>query len=202
MRANIARLSATGPIARSTGPRGRVHSFEPEPENRAALRRNIRLNRYRNVTVHPEAILDESGAARLYIHTENRGDHRVYPDPDYPRDSIEVPTASLDDLFAGHGRLDVVKLDVQGVEWRAVRGMHNVIEDNPAITIVTEFWPEGIVGSGGDPRAFLAELHEIGFAPLHIHAARRTVDCVRDEVLMERCRSAYYINLLLRRPRA
>lgn len=51
--------------ARGVGPAGRVHAFEPLPENLAFLRRHVRLNRLGNVSVHGWAVWSASGLLRF-----------------------------------------------------------------------------------------------------------------------------------------
>jgi hypothetical protein len=56
-----------------------------------------------------------------------------------------------------------VKMDVEGAEPRAWRGMERVIADNPGIEIVLEWSASHFRRSGEDPNAFMAAIQAVGF---------------------------------------
>lgn len=56
---NIGWFAVVG--SKLVGPSGRVLTFEPDPFNVRLLRRNLRLNKCRNVTLHPVALSDRTG---------------------------------------------------------------------------------------------------------------------------------------------
>jgi hypothetical protein len=59
--------------------------------------------------------------------------------------------------------VDVVKLDVQGVEESAVRGMEALLARSPSVVLSLEFWPPGMALAGGNPRATLDYYRSLGF---------------------------------------
>ncbi len=60
-----------------TGPEGCVIAIEPHPANARLLRRNLRRNRARNVTVIEAAAWNEPGTVTSSESGDNTGDHRV-----------------------------------------------------------------------------------------------------------------------------
>ncbi|MGH9882500.1 MAG: FkbM family methyltransferase, partial [Pyrinomonadaceae bacterium] len=50
----------------------------------------------------------------------------------------------LDDYFKPGERVDLIKMDIQGYELHALRGANRVLEDNPDIKLLIEFWPYGL----------------------------------------------------------
>lgn len=150
-------------FARLVGPQGRVFAFEPDPRNFALLKLNVRQNGYTNVTLVPKAVAAKAGHVRLYRSQENRGDHRIY-DSNENRESVDVETMVLDEYFADDpGRIDFVKMDIQGAEASAMEGMQNILTRNRQVRIATEFWPRGIRLCGNDPERFLRGLLQLGF---------------------------------------
>lgn len=151
-------------FARQVGQHGHVYAFEPDPHNFNLLRRNVLQNGYSNVTCVPCAVSDRSGAVRLYRNDGNRGDHRIYDSRD-GREAVETACIALDDYFADVARpVNFIKMDIQGAEARALRGMQRVIERGAAdLRMVTEFWPRGLTLCGDDPRQFLEVLRSLGF---------------------------------------
>lgn len=103
----------------------RVHCFEPGPSTRETLERNVAANGLGEyVAVHPYAVSDRRGVVELM-----RADspvHRSLFANDYARggsDEVEtLPLAEALDL-AGGGRVDLLKVDVEGAEIEIVEGM-------------------------------------------------------------------------------
>lgn len=154
-------------LARRVGPVGRVLAFEPDPTNLAALAENVNVNGYRNIDIFPLAVSCISGPISLHKCVDNGGDHRLWGD-DQSRTQVAVQAATLDDLFGpAHPRVSLIKMDIQGSELAALKGMSRFLAGQTHLAIVAEFWPRGILGADGDPVEFLVRLAEAGFR-LHI----------------------------------
>lgn len=150
-------------FARQVGPQGRVFAFEPAPGTLALLEQNIRLNGYHNVTLIPRAVSDVAGRARLYVDETNVGDSRIYDSRD-GRPFVPIETVRLDDALAGHlGAIHFIKMDIQGAEYAALRGMLGLLQAHPEAKLVTEFWPYGLKTFGVEPEAYLHLLLEQSF---------------------------------------
>jgi FkbM family methyltransferase len=153
-------------FAELVGEHGRVLAFEPDPTNFRLLEKNVRIHGFTNVVLVPQAVHDRTGDIRLFLNASNRGDHRIYDSQD-GRTSIPIKAVRMDDYLAGHGgRVDFIKMDIQGAEPGAIRGMPSLLERNRRLKILMEFWPKGISGMGNDPKAFF-ELIMIRFAYIY-----------------------------------
>ncbi|MBI1975931.1 MAG: FkbM family methyltransferase [Candidatus Omnitrophica bacterium] len=183
------------------GPEGKVVAIEPEPESRVFLKRTLALNNFHNVEIITEALSDKKGTSRLYLCKENRGDNRLYEDRDSrERGSICVQTTTLDSLLQQLGvlnKVDLIKMDIQGAECLVLRGMKQTLSGNPAVVVVTEFWPQGIRNAGGDPVEFLNELREMGFQMYHLTGQAQNIERVRDfQRLIREFHGRRYTNLV------
>ena len=154
-------------FAHWVGPAGMVHAIEPEPTALALLRQNVEVNGCTQVRIHPLALSDRAVSATLYQSAINLGDHRLAPAAE-ERDTVTIQTACLDDLVTDEA-VDWIKLDIQGWEAAALRGMPRTLERNPGVRIVMEYWPEGIVRAGDDPARMLEDLTRRGFACALFH---------------------------------
>ena len=67
----------------------------------------------------------------------------------------------MDELVSG--RVDVVKIDVQGYEPEVIRGMTRIARENPRIRLVIEFWPAALRARGISPESVLAEYRAAGY---------------------------------------
>lgn len=116
-------------FAQWAGTGGRVYAFEPAPESRAALERQIALNEVeKQVIVRPEAIAASSGA-RKFRANGIQGDNRLISPAAGPVDrTVDVAVTSIDDFCTRECIVpDVIKLDVEGAELDALRGARRTI---------------------------------------------------------------------------
>jgi FkbM family methyltransferase len=144
------------------GAGGRVLAFEPNPRNFELLQANVRNRGLENVSCFPWAVGAENGSANLYLSDENSGDHRIVPAED-SRETVEVRVVALDSVAEVAAPLHAVKIDVQGTEEAAVRGMERLLASSPDVFLMLEFWPHGISRAGGDPRRVLDYYRSLGF---------------------------------------
>lgn len=135
--ANIGYYTVIG--AHLVGPTGRVHCFEPHAGIRTRLHDNIVRNGYQNVTVHAEALSDHTGTVTFFAvneDDENQGTSSILPGSGR-RAGEPVPSLTLDDFLAGvgPGRVDVIKMDVEGAELQVIAGARRTLtaDDAPAL---------------------------------------------------------------------
>lgn len=159
-------------FAKAVGGTGRVFAFEPDVDNFALLKKNVEINGYKNVIVEQKAVSDLTSKVRLYLSEDNKGDHRIYDSHDHRR-SVEIGSVSLDDYFKDYtGKINFIKMDIQGSEERAMKGMFKVLEGNKNIKIVTEFWPAGLKKSDCEPASFLNIFTKLNFTLYNFNALR------------------------------
>jgi FkbM family methyltransferase len=113
--------------ARRVGPQGFVYAFEPLADNVAAIRRNVRLNGFANVTVHQVAVDARSGEGELLLTAWDGGSSLATAAgaPAQPLQRHTVRVVALDDLIQQEGLRPptLVKIDVEGVEGGVLAGM-------------------------------------------------------------------------------
>ncbi len=141
-----------------------VHAFEPDPQFRARLKQNISLNKRDKVNVHGWAISENDGAMTLYTD----GSHGTSPTlfASEGRGSVEVVVRSIDSAIAT-GELPpphVVKLDIEGAEIKALRGMMKLLSaPGKPRKIFIEVHPPFIEQFGDDPAELEAILTSSGY---------------------------------------
>ncbi len=145
------------------GTTGKVFAFEPDLGNFSILKGNLDANHCLNVIPEQEALSDETGNGKLYLNRENRGDHRIFAS-EKKQKSVAVRTVCLDDyLERFQQRIDFVKIDVQGAEYRVLRGMEKTLRRSPNVKILMEYWPYALRAAGAEPRTTLEFLSRMGF---------------------------------------
>jgi FkbM family methyltransferase len=134
-------------LSRCVGPKGVVHSFEPDPDNFMRLGRATR--KLPNVRACAAVVGEHSGETVLYISDDLNVDHRAYVSEGNARRAVQVGMVALDDYFKPGERVDLLKLDIQGYELNALQGAKRVIRENSDIKLLLEFWPYGLKQAGG-----------------------------------------------------
>lgn len=133
-------------LSRCVGSTGVVHSFEPSPENFRRLQSATR--KLANVRISQAAVGEHSGKSMLYISDKLNVDHRTYITKEDARDAVSIDIVALDDYFKPGQRVDLIKMDIQGYELHALRGATRVLQENPNISLLLEFWPLGLQQAG------------------------------------------------------
>jgi FkbM family methyltransferase len=120
--------------ARLVGRDGHVYAFEPSPRTAAALRRNVELNEFENITVVEAAVSDREGTMAFDAVGEVAQDARLVPCGRHG--TIEVRVMTIDSFIAeGARRPTLVKVDVEGHENQTVRGMVGTLRSTRPIVV-------------------------------------------------------------------
>lgn len=115
----------------------RVVACEPTPATADRLARNVAISGFDHVTVERIALSDRAGEALLRIERGHCGSNRLGSGD---AEGIRVPIETLDALDARSrlGRVDFIKIDVEGHECEVAAGARSVLErDRP--TLMVEF---------------------------------------------------------------
>ena len=183
--------------AHLVGDEGKVFAFEPDPYNFSLLCKNIEINGYRNVIPVREAIFSKSGKVKLFLDKNNLGGHSLSEANVDISGSITIEATSLDDYFKNiDGKIDVVKMDVQGLEMDVLEGMTNTINQNDNLQIITEFWPMGLRNSGSSPAGFLNKLIKCGFT---LHQIEQYVEPISVDHLLRLCSGKKFTTILCKK---
>jgi FkbM family methyltransferase len=144
-------------------PDGRVYAFEPDPRLFAALKENVQRNCATNVDLFNVALASQRAKLTLRAGRFNRGDNRIVPNDLASPETVGVDAMPLDQVIAG-GRLDLLKVDVQGFEVQVLRGAQHLMQANTDLVIFLEFWPHGLRTAGSAPEELLETLLGAGFS--------------------------------------
>ncbi len=174
--------------ARAVGPAGRVIAVEPNPNTLAALRRNIDANPVgAPVTVVPVALGAAAGSGSLFV--TPAGDTSSLQPPGIEAREVPVDVRTVDELVDGDP-VDVVKLDLEGSEVEALRGMRRLIGRSRP-TIFVECNPEALTAAGTSVDELLGELvaydYDVRWIDERGRALRSVETAPRDDYVNLRC---------------
>lgn len=129
----------TNLAAHIVGSDGFVLAIEPMDKNVQLIYRSLERNGFQHVRVHACAASDRMALVALTTDPGTSNGQILTVDSLAPR-VVYTQTRPLDELAADLGRIDLVKMDVEGYELFAWRGFRMTLEKhNPAI--ITEFHP-------------------------------------------------------------
>lgn len=158
---------------------GKVIAFEPEPNNFRLLKRNIKLNKMEaNVIPLQLAASDTARKSQLHLSDSNRGDNRLAPSAT----EIFSKTTSVDcqplDSYLNEKysalipSISFIKMDVQGHETFALKGMKNILRSND-LRLLIEFSPHMLRNAGSSAQELLNFMASHDYQPVLV---RSTVD--------------------------
>lgn len=112
----------TSIAADAVGPSGRVIAVEPIPAMIDRLQFNLAANGFRNVSLFKVAISDAPGTAVLNISDGNYGSSSLVQVVCSGRRPLEVDVMTLEQVVVASGvnRVDLLKIDVEGFEDKAL----------------------------------------------------------------------------------
>jgi len=182
-------------LSRCLGPAGVVHSFEPSPENFRRLQ--SATGKLTNVRVCRAAVGEHTGKSTLYLSDKLNVDHRSYITEEDSRDSVPIDIVALDDYFKPGQRVDLIKMDIQGYELHALRGAMRVLQENPDINLLLEFWPFGLEQAGVHWEELIEKLRSFGMEITVVRISGLVPFDTRDVQL----EASWYVNLFAKRRR-
>ena len=152
--------------ARAVGPTGRVLAFEASAGNANLVQANTLLNGCLQVEVQPFALADRRQVFR-YIRAQGTNGYLAPVHPgEVPDDgeSIEfVQAFRLDDLAVLVGRVDAIKLDVEGSEGLVLDGARALIERDRPILLTELAEVQLLHRSSMDASEYLGRLQRLGY---------------------------------------
>jgi FkbM family methyltransferase len=177
------------PAGAAVAPGGRVYAFEPEPNNLSYLRRNLAENAIENVEVLPVCVGDRPGAITLYLAEGGIGTHSIGK---VGAQSIEVDVVCIDDVLRDVVP-DVIKIDIEGYEPAALRGMSRILTAARP-TVLIEFNAEALKRCGFSPTEFFDSLTaQFPFVYVFRGSELKSLDAAGRALV----RDSTYANLLL-----
>jgi len=161
-----------GPLC---GTSGVVHAFEANPLLIAHLRGSSELNEsHSRIVVNAVAVGSESGKVLRLYDPERIGGSSLYPlDWLNAESSVLVPVTTIDEYRRANSikRIDVMKIDIEGAELDAFRGMEETFQVCPPALIICELILVSVERSDVDPIKIVDFLEAKGYEARYIRDA-------------------------------
>lgn len=141
------------------GEKGKIHCFEPDTTNFNHLKKTT--SSYKNIIINNKAVGPKTEKLKIYTSKELNVDHRTYKPEEYDKE-IEIDAVSIDDYLKGE-KVAFIKMDIQGFEMEAIKGMKETLKSNPKVKIISEFWPYGLRKAGSSVTDYYKLLQDLNF---------------------------------------
>jgi FkbM family methyltransferase len=158
---------------------GRVVAFEPFPETFARLRRNVEVAGVKSVTPVDVALSNVTERRSMFARESALG-YTTFAETDRAKTqgvvTIEetVECATFDSMWTelGGGKIDLVKMDIEGAELLVLDGMTESLTNRLFTHLFIEVHPKQIRALGGEPTRVAELLAEHGYRLLERREGR------------------------------
>ena len=145
-------------LARFVGTDGKVVAVEANPHNYEAGLRNCKLNDARNVEVVHAAVSDSSDPVEINYRVNGQVD-----DGSGQWGRIAVPSVGVDELTRRFGAPDVLFIDVEGFEAKALTGGSETLERHRPDIFIEMHAGCGLEKFGGSVQSITDRLQTLGY---------------------------------------
>ena len=133
-------------LSKLTGAQGKVISFEADKQNFKHLTND--LSGFKNVVFNNTAVSDKEGSITIYTSHRLNVDNRTYK-PEKYKSEYQVNCTSLDEYLKDKPDVDFIKMDIQGAEFMALKGMNTILNENERMVLLTELSPHFLMLCSG-----------------------------------------------------
>ena len=160
-------------------PEARVFAFEPDPQILPHLERNVRSNGFEGrIEIVRSAISDRSGTTRM---TAGLGASGYVLEPAAAEPAIDVACTTLDEFVEQRalGRVDLVKVDIEGHEERMLAGSRRTLNELRPL-LVLELAAALLSRSGGSRDRVAQQLSEARYSLYDVGFSNDTIAFPRE----------------------
>jgi len=148
--------------SKCVGPEGRVFAFEPLPENIKTIRSQSELNQISNCTLVDVAVSDQIGEIELF-EGEDTSTASITPRVESQGNTHLVRTITLDEFVRTAPSPDIIKIDIEGAEIRALQGSLGLLGSKRSPKILIEFHGDDIAERS------MSLLRDLGYTLWHLN---------------------------------
>lgn len=147
------------------GEKGKVYAFEPDLRNFKLLQKNIKLNNCQNVFPYKIGLADQDKIAKLLSDKANPGESRLAVTKDEKAISQKIKITTLN-KFASLKRIkrfDVIKIDIEGAEIKALKGAQEALSKIKKVTLFIECNTRALERFSNSYQDLITILNQLGF---------------------------------------
>jgi hypothetical protein len=147
------------------------------------------------VLTFQKAVSDKNERLDFYLSARSRSTSSLFSEERNAR-KIQIEAVSLDDFLDDRVSVDIVKMDIEGGEVRALKGMGRLLKRSPRVTMFVECNPQALQHAGSSVKELFQVLRDYGFHALVIDEEAK---CLR-MLEIGAIEGVKYVNLFCQRP--
>jgi FkbM family methyltransferase len=171
-------------LSHVVGPKGKVYAFEPVPPTFEILSKNIAKSSVKgHVVLNECALSDHQGSAKIYVPISQSTEasltgHAYASWVSQQVETFDCRLETLDNYVeVNHiGRVDFVKIDVEGAEMLVLRGMERILRSQSPPVLMLEAFPSWMEDFGFTLSDMFNLLSEHGYV-VYFLGKRNLVPC-------------------------
>jgi FkbM family methyltransferase len=154
-------------------PSARIHSFEPNSSTFNLLEMNVKENSCPNVTLTKAAASDREGTTLLQVPPSASIFGRILPTEETIDDEARFLNANTSQVSclrladycrkAGVAQIDFIKMDIEGHELAALRGLEPLLSERRVKSLYVETIEANHTRAGSSFSAFVRFINECGY---------------------------------------
>ena len=152
-------------LVASNSPSTKIISFEPVKDLFQNMNDNISLNNIKNISTINAAVGEINGEKELFVSaSDNLGMSSFRQPENYSGKKEKIKVVTIDDWYktSGLSKIDIIKLDIEGSELAALKGMKEVLQTQKPVLIV-EINPETLSMFNLQPSDIYVYLNQFNF---------------------------------------
>jgi FkbM family methyltransferase len=144
---------------------GKVYSFEPSSFIIERLKENVALNNCSNIIINQLGLSDKEEVLNLSFTGNNTGGATVYKKAGSTEYSEKINLIPFDDYYSLNriGKIDVIKVDIEGGELGFLKGAEKAIAENFRLIVVLEMMDEHFRAAGYSAGHLFDYMRNLGF---------------------------------------
>ena len=150
--------------AKKVGQNGKVYSFEPSKREYERLTQCIPINHVDNIVHYNLALSEQQGAIYFFTDEFHTGLNSIEEDSG-GQTNEKVICARLDEVVKD-GKIDLIKIDVEGAELKVLRGTERLLKTKHVQKLIIEITPKFLAKYGDSKEAVFDFLLKHDYYPV------------------------------------
>jgi len=123
--------------------KGKIYAIEPIPKNNKLLNENVKLNKYKNISIFQYAIGDKNEIGIMNISDKCNWSSFTKNPNTKVLEEIKVPLITLDKFIEKNVKKNpsLIRMDVEGYECQILKGMKKMLKEGKPLKIFMELHP-------------------------------------------------------------
>jgi FkbM family methyltransferase len=157
------------PMASLIGGGGHLYCFEPIPRVFLQLAQNlVSAGVIHQASLHVQALSSQAGTVEFLVDDANTALSHIRHEETSSLRSLQVPTVTLD-AMVGPGRIDFIKLDLEGADFLALQGARAILQQSRPLIVFenSRGWAAKCYGYSSDD--FFRLFDDVEYALFDLH---------------------------------